>query len=310
MREFYDELIPYNSAYLKVSDIHSIYYEECGNKEGIPIVYVHGGPGGGSGSLARKFFDKDKYRVIIFDQRACGRSLPFVELRENTTFDLVDDMEKLRKHLNIDKWILFGGSWGTTLSLVYAINHPDRVSGMILRGIFLARREDVSWLYEGGAGQFFPEAFDKYISILTDEERKDIMGSYMKYLSSSDMNIVKKYAKYWNDWESSCISLYPVKLADEVTDYDIAISRLECHYFYNNSFIPENYILNNIDKIKHIKTKICHGRYDVDCRPKGAYELYKKMENCELVMVDAAGHTSREPGIRDMLIKFTDEWEF
>lgn len=307
---FYEEVKPYNSGYLKVSDIHSIYYEECGNKEGIPIVYVHGGPGGGSGELARKFFDKDKYRIIIFDQRGAGRSKPFVELRENTTFDLVEDMEKLRKYLNIDKWILFGGSWGTTLSLVYAINYSEYVSGMILRGIFLARNEDVEWLYLGGAGQFFPKEFEKYISILSVDERKDIISSYMKYLSSDDMKVVSKYAKYWNDWESSCVALYPRKLADEVTDYDIAIARLECHYFYNKSFLPEdNYILNNIEKIRNIKTKICHGRYDVDCRPSGAYELYKQMNNCELVIVEAAGHSSMEEPIAKQLIEFTDNWE-
>ena len=307
--EFYEELQPYNFGYLKVSKLHEIYYEECGNKDGIPIVYVHGGPGGGSGTLARRFFNKDKYRVIIFDQRGAGRSKPFVELKENTTFDLVEDMEKLRKHLNIDKWILFGGSWGTTLSLVYAINHADRVSGMILRGIFLARKEDVDWLYRGGAGYFFPKEFDKYISILSESERKDIIASYMKYLSSSDMKIVSRYAKYWNDWESSCIALYPKKLSEEVTYYDIAIARLECHYFYNNSFIEENYILNNVDKIKDIKTKICHGRYDVDCRPCGAYELSKLMNNCELVIVEGAGHTSLEPEITSKLIEFTDGWE-
>lgn len=308
---FYENTLPYNSGYLKVSNIHEIYFEECGNKDGIPIIYVHGGPGGGSGEFARKFFDPSKYRIIIFDQRGAGRSKPFVELRENTTFDLVSDMEKLRKFLNIDKWILFGGSWGTTLSLVYAINHPDKVSGMILRGIFLARQEDVDWLYTGGAGQFFPIEFEKYTSILTVDERKDIISSYMKYLSSDNMEIVSKYAKYWNDWESSCIALYPMKLEEKVTDYDIAIARLECHYFYNKSFLPEdNYILNNIDKIKNIKTKICHGRYDVDCRPSSAYELYKKMNNCELVIVELAGHTSREEPIARQLIEFTDGWEY
>lgn len=310
MKKFYDELIPYNSGYLKVSDIHSIYYEECGNPNGIPIIYVHGGPGGGSGTLARKFFNKDKYRVIIFDQRGAGRSKPFVELRENTTFDLVEDIEKLRKLLNIDKWILFGGSWGTTLSLVYAINYPEKVSGMILRGIFLARKSDIWWLYEGGAGYFFPKEFEKYLSILTLDERQNIIKSYMKYLGSDDMSIVSKYAKYWNDWETSCVALYPRPLLEEVTEYDIAIARLECHYFVNNSFLPQdNYILNNIDKIAHIKTKICHGRYDVDCRPSGAYELASKMKNCELVFVDAAGHSSMEEPIASKLIEFTDGWE-
>ncbi|VWL85668.1 prolyl aminopeptidase [Oceanivirga miroungae] len=305
----FDELKPYNSGYLKVSDIHSIYYEECGNKDGIPIVFVHGGPGGVIESLPRKFFNKDKYRVIIFDQRGSGRSKPFVELRENTTFDLVEDMEKLRKLLGIDKWILFGGSWGTTLSLVYAINHPNKVLGMILRGIFLARKSDLWWLYEGGAAYFYPEEFEKYISILTDDEKKNIIASYMKYLSSDDKEIVKKYAKNWNDWESSIVRLYPRKLEAEVTDYDIAIARLECHYFYNNSFLPQdNYILNNIDKIADIRTLICHGRYDVDCRPSGAYELKSKMNNCELHIVEAAGHSSMEPEIAKKLIEFTEIW--
>lgn len=247
---------------------------------------------------------------MIFDQRGAGKSKPFVELKENTTFDLVEDMEKLRKFLNIDKWILFGGSWGTTLSLVYAISNPDKVLGMILRGIFLAREQDVKWLYIEGASYFFPKEFEKFISILSDDERKDIIGSYMKYLSSTDMSVVEKYAKYWNDWETSCISLYPIKLSKEVSKYDIAIARLECHYFFNKSFLPsDNYILDNIDKIKHIKTKICHGRYDIDCRLSGAYELYKSMNNCELDIVEAAGHTSLEPAISSKLIEFTDFWE-
>ena len=309
MLELYDEVKPYDSGYLKVSDIHEIYYEQCGNPDGIPIVYVHGGPGGGSGELARRFFDKDKYRIIIFDQRGCGRSKPFVELRENTTFDLVEDMEKLRKKLNVESWILFGGSWGTALSLVYAINYSEYVSGMILRGIFLARQEDVDWLYCGGAGYYFPQEFEKYISILNEEEKKDIIGSYMKYLGSNDMKVVSYYAKYWNDWETSCVALYKREIPKEVTDYDIAIARMECHYFYNKSFLPEdNYILNNIDKIKGIRTMICHGRYDIDCRPSGAYELYKKMYNCELVFVDASGHSSLEPAIASQLIEFTNKW--
>lgn len=310
MNKLYDEVKPYNYGYLKVSDIHEIYYEECGNPDGIPIVYVHGGPGGASEVLPRRFFNKDKYRIIIFDQRGCGRSKPFLELRENTTPNLVEDMEKLRKFLNIESWILFGGSWGTTLSLVYAINNPSKVLGMILRGIFLARQEDVDWLYVDGASHFFPELFDKYISILTDDEKKDIINSYMKYLSSSDMKVVSKYAKSWNGWESSIIMLNPEKPSDIVTDYDIAIARMECHYFANKSFLPEdNYILNNIDKIKHIKTYICHGRYDVDCRPSGAYTLYKAMDNCTLDIVELAGHSSREIPIASKLIEITDRWE-
>lgn len=310
MSELYEKIEPYNSGYLKVSDIHEIYFEEFGNKDGLPILYVHGGPGGSGGDYVSRFFNKDKYRIINFDQRGAGRSKPFVELRENTTFNLVEDIEKLRKFLNVDKFILFGGSWGSTLSLVYAINYPENVSSMILRGIFLARYEDVKWLYLGGAGQFFPKEFEKYVSILSDEEKKDIIGSYNKYLSSQEMEVVKKYAKYWNDWESSCVRLYPMELQEEVTDYDVSIARLECHYFKNNSFLPtDNYILDNIEKIENIKTIICHGRYDIDCRPSGAYELYKKMKNCKLEFIDASGHSSLEPAIASRLVEITDFWE-
>lgn len=306
MKDFYKITEPYNTGYIK-DGIHSIYYEEVGNKEGIPVVYVHGGPGCGAGIMARRFFNPDIFRIIIFDQRGSGRSKPFASLIDNTTKDLVSDMEKIRELLDIDKWIVFGGSWGTTLSLCYAIKYPERVSQLVLRGIFLGRQEDIDWLYVNGASYFQPEAFDEFVSILTEEERKDIIKSYMIHLSSEDKEKAKIYAKRWSTWENNCITLYPSPISTEISDEDITMAMIECHYFNNGSFLEyDNYILDNADVIKDIPTYIVHGRYDIDCRPNGAYELYKKLNNAELIIIEGAGHSSREVFIKDRLIDIMD----
>lgn len=295
------------SYFLKKS-LHSIHYEVSGNEKGIPVVFVHGGPGSPMGDLAKRFFDKDKYYIIVIDQRACGLSMPFAEIKENTTFDLVSDMEDIRKELNIDKWIVFGGSWGSTLSLIYAINHPDRVLKLVLRGIFLARKEDVDWLFKKGASFFYPKEFEKFISILNEEERKDPLSSYSYYLNLEN-EISKKYAKNWSDWEKSCIRLIPKENSEEISDSDISMARMEIHYFMNNSFIPENYILDNIDKIENLEVDIVHGRYDVDCRLEGAYLLYNKLNNANLYIINDAGHSSLEVGIKHKLMEIMEEYD-
>lgn len=308
MYKLFNKLEPYNEGYLKVDDIHEIYYSESGNKDGKPIVYVHGGPGGGCGTLGNRFFDPEFYRIITIDQRGCGKSKPFLELKDNTTKYLSDDMEKIREHLKIDKWVLFGGSWGTTLSLYYAINHPDRVLGIILRGVFLGRKEDSDWLYQKGSDSFFPDLFEKFTANFTEKEKENLINSYYEKLTSDDKEIQKKYAKQFADFEGSIVSLYPRELSEEISDYDLAIAIMECHYFYHDFFMPENYILDNVERIKNIPTIIVHGRYDVDCRPIGAYLLDKKLNNSELIFT-IAGHSSIEEENTHELIEATNKFK-
>lgn len=307
-KTIFDEFSPYNCGYLKVDDIHSIYFEESGNKNGAAVVFVHGGPGCGCGNLSRRFLDPTFYRIITIDQRGCGKSKPFLELRNNTTENLAKDIEKIREHLKIDKWLVYGGSWGTTLSLYYAENYPKRVVGLILRGIFLARDEDIKWLYQGGAGMFFPEAFDEFTKHFNDTEKKDYIKSYYKHLTSPDYEEKKKYGKSFSNFENSVVKLVPKEILEDVTDEDISMAVMECHYFVNNCFFEENYILNNVEKIKDIPTIIIHGRYDVDCRPVGAYLLSKHLNNVKLIF-PISGHTSFDPPLTHELILAQEEFK-
>ena len=307
-KTIFDEFSPYNCGYLKVDDIHSIYFEESGNKNGAAVVFVHGGPGCGCGNLSRRFLDPTFYRIITIDQRGCGKSKLFLELRNNTTENLAKDMEKIREHLKIDKWLVYGGSWGTTLSLYYAENYPKRVVGLILRGIFLARDEDIKWLYQGGAGMFFPEAFDEFTKHFNDTEKKDYIKSYYKHLTSPDYEEKKKYGKSFSNFENSVVKLVPKEILEDVTDEDISMAVMECHYFVNNCFFEENYILNNVEKIKDIPTIIIHGRYDVDCRPVGAYLLSKHLNNVKLIF-PISGHTSFDPPLTHELILAQEEFK-
>lgn len=307
-KTIFPEIEPYNNGYLKVDNIHEIYFEESGNKNGAPVVFVHGGPGCGCGDTARRFLDPTFYRIITIDQRGCGKSKPFLELKNNTTDNLAKDMEKIREHLKIDKWLVYGGSWGTTLSLYYAENYPQNVVGLILRGIFLARDEDIKWLYQGGAGMFFPEAFDEFTKHFNEEEKKDYVKSYYKHLTSNDYEEKKKYGKYFSNFENSVVKLVPKEILEEVTDEDISLAVMECHYFVNNCFFEENYILNNVEKIKDIPTIIIHGRYDVDCRPVGAYLLSKKLNNVKLIF-PISGHTSFDPALTHELILAQEEFK-
>lgn len=307
-KTIFPEIEPYNNGYLKVDNIHEIYFEESGNKNGAPVVFVHGGPGCGCGDTARRFLDPTFYRIITIDQRGCGKSKPFLELKNNTTDNLAKDMEKIREHLKIDKWLVYGGSWGTTLSLYYAENYPQKVVGLILRGIFLARDEDIKWLYQGGAGMFFPEAFDEFTKHFNEEEKKDYVKSYYKHLTSNDYEEKKKYGKYFSNFENSVVKLVPKEILEEVTDEDISLAVMECHYFVNNCFFEENYILNNVEKIKDIPTIIIHGRYDVDCRPVGAYLLSKKLNNVKLIF-PISGHTSFDPALTHELILAQEEFK-
>lgn len=307
-KTLFPEIEPFNSGYLKVDEIHEIYYEESGKKDGSPVVFVHGGPGCGCGEKSRRFLDPDFYRIITIDQRGSGKSKPFLELKDNTTDNLAKDMEKIREHLKIDKWLVYGGSWGTTLSLYYAENFPERVVGLILRGIFLGRDEDIKWLYQGGAGMFFPEAFEIFTEHFNEEESKDYVSSYYKYLTSDNYEDKKKFGKSFSAFENSVIALQPKEISEEITDADISMAMMECHYFVNNCFFEENYILNNVHKIKDIPTIIIHGRYDIDCRPVGAYLLHEKLNNSKLIF-PISGHTSFDPPMTHELILAQEEFK-
>ncbi|MDY5636778.1 MAG: prolyl aminopeptidase [Streptococcus orisratti] len=308
LKTLFPEITPFQTELFAVDRQHCIYVEQSGNPEGAPVIFVHGGPGCGCGDWARRFLDPDFYRIICIDQRGCGRSEPFLELNNNTIQDLAEDMEKVRCHLGIEKWLVHGGSWGTTLSLYYAETYPASVCGLILRGVFLGRQEDIDWLYQGGAGQFFPEAYAKFTSLLSLEEQKNNIASYYRYLTSPDKAIRERYGKAFADFENSVITLYPKLLSDSITDEDIAMATMETHYFINSCFMSDNYILENAHKIKNIPTIIIHGRYDVDCRPIGAQLLFEQLNKAEIIYT-ISGHSGFEPEITHALIESQEKFK-
>ena len=313
MKTLYPEIEPFDSGRLKVSDIHEIYYERCGNENGIPVVFLHGGPGGGLISMYRRFFNPEAYHIILFDQRGSGKSTPHAELRENTTWDLIDDIETLREKFNIDKWFVFGGSWGSTLSLAYAETHPDRCLGLILRGIFLTRKKELQWFYQYGASEIFPDFWERYRNEIPEDERGDFMTAYHKRLTSDDKNTQLSAARAWSVWEGSTSKLFPDKGLMEHWEGEeeaLALARIECHYFMNNSFFPtENYLIENIDKIRHIPTVIVQGRYDVVCPCVSAWELHKAFPEADLQIISDAGHSISEKGITSALVEAMDKFK-
>ena len=311
MFTLFPDIIPYVRHSLEVDPPHILYIEECGNPAGIPVVVLHGGPGAGSESYHRRFFDPERYRIILFDQRGCGRSTPHTELRKNTTQDLVADIERIREHLDIERWILFGGSWGTTLALVYAQAHPDRVNGMILRGIFLCSRREIEWFYQDGASRFFPEYWDEFLQPIPENERDDILHAYYRRLTGADELARMSAAKAWSRWEGRTGSLIPNKeVVNHFTDPYTALSmaRIECHYFVNNAFLTPDQILQNITRISHIPTTIVHGRYDVICPLESAWNLHKAWPQAEFNVIANAGHSASEKGIIDALVKATHDF--
>ena len=302
----YPPLEPREKGFLQVSEIHNIYWERSGNPKGKKILLIHGGPGAGSQPRYRRYFDPLIFDIIQFDQRGCGLSTPFSELKENTTYDLVDDIERLRIFFDIDKWHLFGGSWGSTLSLIYAINYPSRILSLTLRGIFLCRSFELSWFYQYGASEIFPEEFENYISVIPSDERGNLIKNFYKYLTSSNYSIRNKAAKAWTKWELSTSHLLQREIdldKSQKNSFSDAFARIECHYFINNIFLEENYILNNIDKIQYIPTKIIQGRYDVVCPVRSAFDLNKNMKNSELIIIGDAGHSMSEKGITLKLVE-------
>jgi proline iminopeptidase len=312
MRELYPPRQPYNEGKLKVSDLHTIHFEESGNPEGKPIVLLHGGPGGGCPPFYRQYFDPEKWRLVMFDQRGCGQSKPHAELQENTTWDLVNDIEKLREYLNIHQWVVFGGSWGSTLSLAYSQTHPDRCKGLILRGIFMLRQKEIRWFYQEGASYIFPDAWEEYVKPIPINERDDLVTAYYQRLTSPDAQIRLEAARAWSIWEGSTSRLFPdldLKQRFGIDAFAEAFARIECHYFINKGFIdPEDKLLLNIDRIRKIPAVIVQGRYDVVCPMMSAWELHRAWPEAEFIVVADAGHSMMEPGIRTCLMEATDKF--
>jgi len=290
---------PYNSGLLDVGDNHKIYFEESGKKDGIPFLYLHGGPGGGLSKKYTSLFDTNKIRVIGFDQRGCGRSLPFLSIKNNTTWDLIKDIEKLRKYLEIDSWFVIGGSWGSTLALVYAINYPKKILGMLITGVCLLRQTEIDWLYKkGGASNINPELWDKFEKFIPINERNDLVSAYYKRLTSNDYKIKLEAAKIWQKWESTMVHFYQNKIYKNKAKNNnkiLALSIMECHYLKNKAFFPnDNYILDNISRIKNIPLFIVQGRYDLICPIESAYRLNKLLPKSKLSIVTFAGHSTNE----------------
>lgn len=310
MQILYPDIRPNERYQLSVDDIHTLYIEESGNPKGLPVLFVHGGPGAGCSPYDRRFFDPDVYRIILFDQRGAGRSTPHAMLENNTAQHLIEDMERIREHLNVDKWALFGGSWGSTLSLLYAQAHSDRVLGMVLRGIFLCRDEDLQWFYQHGADRIFPDYWAEFIEPIPENERDNLVEAYYKRLVGSNEIAKMSAAKAWSTWEGQCATLRPnPDIVQMFSDPHTALSlaRIEAHYFMHKAYLEPNQLLENADKLADIPGIIIHGRYDMICPLDNASRLHSAWPASELHIVRDAGHSSHEPSIVDALIKATEE---
>ena len=299
---------PFDQRVLEVGDGHRVYVEQCGRPDGIPVVVLHGGPGGGCSPAMRRYFDPAKYRVVLFDQRGCGRSRPHASVENNTTWHLVRDIELIRETLGIDRWIVFGGSWGATLSLIYAQAHPDRAAALVLRGVFLMTKPELDWFYGGGAGKFWPDVWEKFTKLVPADEQDDFIEAYHRRLFSGDVMIETRYARAWSAWENALASMASDgSTGESPAEYARAFARLENHYFREMGFLSEDQaILNCMDKIQHIPGYIVQGRYDMICPPTSAYLLSKAWPKSKLQMVSRAGHALSEPGISSALVHITD----
>ena len=312
LRELFPETKPYRTGTLRVSKLHTLYFEECGNPRGKPLVFLHGGPGGGIDPVYRRYFDPRKWRVVLFDQRGCGKSTPFSELRENTTWDLVADIERLREHLGVERWVVFGGSWGSTLSLAYAETHPRRCKALVLRGIFLLRRSELEWFYQKGASQIFPDAWEHYLAPIPPRERGDLMRAYYKRLTSRDRAVRLRAARAWSVWEGSTSKLFTdLELVKKFGGgkFADAFARIEAHYFVNRGFLErDDQLLRGLKRIRRIPAVIVQGRYDVVCPIRSAWDLHRAWPEAELQVVPDAGHAASEPGILRRLVEATDRF--
>lgn len=309
MKGLYPPLEPFRHFELDVSDGHRIHVEQCGNPQGVPILFVHGGPGGGIDVNSRRFFDPAFYHIILFDQRGSGRSRPFASTDANTTWHLVADMEIIREHLGIECWALFGGSWGSTLSLAYAQKHPERVTALILRGVFLCREADLDWFYYQGAPQIYPEHYPDFLAPVPVDERHDLVGAYRKLLDDPDPAVREHAAHAWTLWELRASKLEPDAAylrENSQPEHAVPIAQLEVHYFRNNCFLEHNQLLRDIHRIAHLPGAIIHGRYDLECPPDAAWALHKAWPKAEFEWVERAGHSASEPGISEALVRATD----
>ncbi len=311
-RTYYPPLEPHHAGRLSVSHGHELYFEESGNPQGKPVVFLHGGPGGGADPKQRRFFDPEAYRIILFDQRGCGKSTPFASLENNTTWDLVGDIETLRTHLGIERWQVFGGSWGSTLALAYAQTHPERCTELVLRGIFLLRKWEIDWFYQDGASHLFPDAWEEYLAPIPLAERGDLVAAYYRRLTSTDARVKSEAAKAWSSWEGRTSYLLPNAAYLSRTGEDVfaeAFARIECHYFINGGWLEgERALLSNVQKIQHIPTVIVQGRYDLVCPMESAWALHRAFPEAQLRVIDDAGHSAHEPGIVHALIEATDRF--
>jgi len=312
LRELYPPIEPHRSGYLRVSPLHEVYFEECGNPRGKPAVFVHGGPGAGADARSRRFFDPRRYRIVVFDQRGCGRSRPYASLEQNTTWDLVADMEKLRRHLGIERWLVFGGSWGSTLALAYAQKHPQRVTELVLRGIFMLRKWEIDWFYQSGASAIFPDFWEDYVAAIPRAERTDLVAAFYRRLTSPRRSTQLAAARAWSVWEAAT-SYLRTDLANVAAwgedQFAIQVARIECHYFVNKGFMRrEDQLLRGVRRIRHIPSVIVQGRYDIVCPMQTAWDLHRAWPEADFHIVADAGHSALEPGNTDALIRATDRF--
>jgi proline iminopeptidase len=311
MKDLYPHIEPFQSKMLAVENGHRLYVEQVGKPNGIPVLFLHGGPGAGCEPYHRRFFDPGHYRVVLFDQRGCGRSTPHASVESNTTWDLVEDMEKIRRQLNIEQWLLFGGSWGSTLALAYAQAHPQRVTGLVLRGIFLCRDEEIEWFYQEGASRVFPDYWEDFIAPIPAQEQDDLLHAYHRRLSGDNDIDRMAAAKAWSVWEGRTASLNPNPAVVGFFSNPhtaLSLARIECHYFINHAFLYPNQLLLESDKLAEIPGVIIQGRYDLICPMSSAWELHQAWPGSELQVIGDAGHSATEPGIRSALIEATDKF--
>lgn len=311
MQSLFPPLEPRQTCTVPVEDGHSLYVEECGNPDGLPAVFVHGGPGAGCELYHRRFFDPERYRIVLFDQRGCGRSTPHASLQGNNTQALVADMEIIRERLGIDRWLVFGGSWGSTLGLVYAETHPDRVLALVLRGIFLCRPRDIHWFYQDGASYLLPDYWQDYLAVVAPDERNDMVAAYYRRLTGADESTMLAAAQAWSLWEGRASTLLPrSSVVDHFASQKTALSlaRIECHYFMHDSFLAENQILARAGRLRDIPGVIVHGRYDVVCPLEQAWALHRAWPQARLEVIADAGHSATEPGTVDALVRATGEF--
>lgn len=312
LRRLFPPIDPYDHGWLDTGDGHSVYWETSGNHYGRPVLFLHGGPGGATSPVQRRFFDPDAYRIILMDQRGCGRSTPHACLDHNTSWHLIDDVERLRKRLGVDKWLLFGGSWGSTLSLLYAQCHPDRVLGLILRGIFLSQQSEIDWFYRFGANRLFPEAWSQFEGHIPPAERRDLVAAYYRRLTDLDDSVVRAAARRWSQWERATVTLVadPRRGGADSDGFAKAIARIECHYFVNRGFLrQDDQILVDMPRIAHLPGVLIQGRYDVICPPVTAVTLAEAWPQAQLKLVPVAGHSAFEPDIVHELITATEAFK-